>query len=172
MDKSARIVLDIFYGIIFLTILVSVFFTYKGVDVYSFFNKKYNSESLGTTTLENIKIEKIKEVIVEGRKYKVRDVDYKDTTESRKQGLSSTTDDYLCDDCAMLFVWPGTGVRLMWMKDMSYDIDMYWLDSNMKVLHVEHNIKATSYDAKHTEKSQVYGAEYMAKYVLETKVYK
>ena len=186
MDKSARIILDIFYGIIFLVILTAVFFTYKGITLSSIFDKKENTAETDTINKEVNNGEgksdvddrsqiiipdiKVTDITVEGRKYKVRAEDYKDTAEGRKQGLSSTTEDYLCRECGMLFVWPSTGVRLMWMKDMNYDIDMYWLDKYLHVIHAEHNVKVKSYNIKNPEKSEIYGAEYMAKYVLETRV--
>ena len=192
MDKSSRIILDIFYGIIFLVILIAVFFTYKGISFSSIFDKKesitetniINKEGASGVEKSNVGEKsradergqiiipdiKVTDITVEGRKYKIRAEDYKDTAEGRKQGLSSTTEEYLCSECGMLFVWPSTGVRLMWMKDMNYDIDMYWLDQYLHVLHAEHNVRAKSYNSKAPEKSEIYGAEYMAKYVLETRV--
>ncbi len=145
MDTKSKKYIRAFY--FFISILLIGFFIL-------FFYKSYTKPS---------------EIVVAGKRYKI---EIRDTDEGRRQGLSGTSPDYLCSQCGMLFVWDEEGQRAMWMKDMNYPIDMYWLDSNMRVILVEHNVATSSYNSQDPKKSIIYGKGYNAKYVLETKVNK
>lgn len=146
MDNKSKKYINAFYCFIFILLMgFCILFFYKNKET------KINNNTIS----------------VEGKRYKV---EIRDTDEGRRQGLSSTSPDYLCTQCGMLFVWSDEGQRAMWMKDMNYPIDMYWLDSDMKAIHIEHDIATSSYNSKDPKKSIIYGRGYNAKYVLETRV--
>ena len=149
MEKQ-RLYLNIFYFIIFITIFISIYFT---------FYKKENVNKI---------------IKIESREYTILQRDIRDNDKGRRDGLSGTNIDYLCDGCAMLFSWPNddSKERLIWMKDMNYNIDIYWLDQYMNVIHKENNVATSSYNSTHPELSIIYGRGYKAVYVLETKVHK
>ena len=69
----------------------------------------------------------------------------------------------------MLFVFPQEMIQNFWMKDMTFDLDMIWLDSNYKIVHIEKNALATSYNSNNPQSSQMFtnGQDHPAKYVLE-----
>ena len=81
-----------------------------------------------------------------------------DTEESRINGLSNTTS--LCSECSMLFVFPKVGAYSFWMKDMNYDIDIIYIDENMKVIDVYDHVLKSEYPKTYVSNSP-------AKYVLE-----
>ena len=104
-------------------------------------------------------------------KNKIYKVEIRNTEEGRRRGLSNTKHNYLCDDCALLFVWESEGERTMWMKDMNYPIDMYWLNKNMQIVHSEYNVATSTYIKNNERSSQLFGKGiYNAQYVLETRV--
>ena len=154
MQNKSKLYLNVFYFIIFITIFISIYFT---------FYKKENVNKI---------------IKIESREYTILQKDIRDTDKGRRDGLSSTTVDYLCDRCGMLFSWPEEGKmdsmkdRLIWMKDMNYNIDIYWLDEYMNVIYREGDVATSSYNSTHPELSIVYGRGYKAVYVLETKVHK
>lgn len=69
----------------------------------------------------------------------------------------------------MLFVFEEEMVQSFWMKDMNFDLDMIWLDSNYKIVHIEKNTLASSYNPTDTSSSRFFtnGPDHLAKYVLE-----
>lgn len=162
MQNKSKLYLNIFYFIIFITISISIYFT---------FYKKENTKK-EISTYKNILIK------IDNRDYTILQKDIRDTDKGRRDGLSSTSIDYLCDRCAMLFSWSEEGKmdsmkdRLIWMKDMNYNIDIYWLDEYMNVIHREGDVATSSYNSTHPELSIIYGRGYKAVYVLETKVHK
>ena len=40
----------------------------------------------------------------------------------------------------MLLVFPGSGFRSIWMKNVRFPLDLLWLDSSGRVVHVEENV--------------------------------
>jgi uncharacterized protein len=85
-------------------------------------------------------------------------VDLADTDEERRQGLSGR--ESLSETDAMLFVFDADGRYSFWMKDMLIPIDMIWLDSGKRIVHIERNVPAESYP-------QTYGPSSPTRYVLE-----
>lgn len=82
------------------------------------------------------------------------------TTEAdRSKGLSGR--DKLGNHEAMLFVFDKEGYYPFWMKDMKFAIDIVWLDSDMRVVHKEVDVRPDSYP------ESSYVSEGEAKYVLE-----
>lgn len=63
------------------------------------------------------------------------------TLAERRLGLGAVSE--LPDHYGMIF--PGDGRIGIWMKGMSYAIDIIWIDKDGVVLHVEHNAEPASY---------------------------
>jgi uncharacterized protein len=49
--------------------------------------------------------------------------------------------DELKENESMLFVFEKPGKHSFWMKDMKFPIDIIWLDSNGKVVHIQENLE-------------------------------
>lgn len=86
-------------------------------------------------------------------------VDVADTPGAREKGLSGRTS--LSNNEAMLFVFDSDGDLPIWMKGMKIPIDIIWLDSSKKVVHLEQNVQPDAFPYT-TYKSPV-----PARYVLE-----
>jgi uncharacterized membrane protein (UPF0127 family) len=84
------------------------------------------------------------------------------TNEQRTKGLSGK--DALPENESMLFVFDSAQEHSFWMKDMRFPIDIIWLDSNMTVVHIEHNLPPCSFGSF----CQTYKPNNDALYVLET----
>jgi uncharacterized membrane protein (UPF0127 family) len=79
--------------------------------------------------------------------------------DEREKGLSGTPS--LATDRAMLFVFPNDSKWGIWMKDMNYPIDIVWLDSGHKVVHMVKNAQPSSYP------DTIFQPERPARYVIE-----
>ena len=101
------------------------------------------------------KKENIRYVKIVGQDIKV---DLADTNESRAQGLSGRSD--LKENEGMLFIFEHEGVYPFWMKDMNFDIDIIWINKDLKVVYVKKNATPESYP-------KTYIPSENAKYVLE-----
>lgn len=66
-----------------------------------------------------------------------------DTDEERIQGLSGRKS--LPADEGYLFVFDVADEHGIWMKDMRFPIDILWLDSGLKVVHIEHAVDPETY---------------------------
>lgn len=80
-----------------------------------------------------------------------------DSEEERQIGLSNTKS--LAQGTGKLFVFEEIGTYGFWMKDMSYPIDIVWVDQNYKVVSVT-TITPESYPEVFYPSSEI-------KYVLE-----
>lgn len=87
------------------------------------------------------------------------DAEIVDTPESRERGLSGKAS--LTDGEGMLFVFPVDDLHSFWMKDMNFSIDMIWLDSSKRVVHIAENASPESYP------ETTFEPETAARYVLE-----
>lgn len=86
-------------------------------------------------------------------------VEVVDTAELQQLGLSGRQD--LGDNSGMLFVFDDSSIeRCFWMKDMNFAIDMVWLDSDKKVVHIENDVAPETYPNS-------FCPDQPAKYVLE-----
>jgi uncharacterized membrane protein (UPF0127 family) len=65
------------------------------------------------------------------------------TSVEREKGLGGTAQ--IRDDQAMLFVFETDAKWPMWMKDVSYPIDMVWLNKEKKVVYIVKNVPPESY---------------------------
>lgn len=86
-------------------------------------------------------------------------VDVAETEYAREKGLSGRSK--MARNEGMLFVFDKDDDHQFWMKDMNMSIDIIWLDSHKKVIHVAHNV------APDAEPHEVYGAPRPSRYVLE-----
>lgn len=84
----------------------------------------------------------------------------RDTPELRTKGLSGRSS--LGTDEVMLFAFERDGRNFFWMKDMLFSIDIVWLDSDKKVIHIERDAKPESFPKS-------FGPDADSKYVLEFK---
>jgi uncharacterized membrane protein (UPF0127 family) len=87
--------------------------------------------------------------------------DIASTGEQRSKGLAVKDD--LKENEAMLFVFSKENEYGFWMKDMEFPIDIIWLDSDRKVVHIEHSLEPCGPDS-----CPVYEPNAEALYVLET----
>src|SRR5919109_2158970 len=67
------------------------------------------------------------------------DADVPITSELMAKGLA--VKNQLKENEAMLFVFEDSAKHSFWMKDMKFPIDIIWLDSNGKVVHIEQNLQ-------------------------------
>lgn len=84
------------------------------------------------------------------------------THEQKVKGLSVF--DVLDENESMLFPYDSPGIRSFWMKGMKFPIDIFWLDENGKVLHIENSLPPCILDIF----CKSYAPHVNAKYVLET----
>jgi uncharacterized protein len=64
------------------------------------------------------------------------------TLEQQGQGLSGVQPEDFTDTEAMLFVYDSEGVREFWMPDTYFNLDIFFLDENLRVIDVERNVPA------------------------------
>lgn len=64
----------------------------------------------------------------------------------RQKGLSNR--DSLAQDGGMLFIFDRPDTYCFWMKDTRIPLDMVWLDSNLKIVHIERYVQPNSYPQK------------------------
>ena len=60
----------------------------------------------------------------------------------KKQGLSGITDQQMKENEALFFYYKNKGPRSFWMINTFMDLDIFFLDDNLKVLKVYRNMKA------------------------------
>lgn len=65
------------------------------------------------------------------------------TETSQERGLSGRTG--LANNHGMLFVFNAVGTKCMWMKDMSFSIDMLWLNKYRTVIKIAQHVTPESY---------------------------
>ncbi len=62
----------------------------------------------------------------------------------------------------MLFIFPETQRQSFWMKDTLISLDIIWIDSTQRVVHIEHNVPPCPQDP-----CPIYAPAGLALYVLE-----
>jgi uncharacterized membrane protein (UPF0127 family) len=73
--------------------------------------------------------------------------------------------DWLGEDSGMLFVYDKPGDYRFWMKDTRIPLDMYWINGEKSIVHIEENVQPGSYPksfsspkpAQYTPRSQTSG---------------
>ena len=86
-------------------------------------------------------------------------VQFARTPEEQTKGLCCRNS--LPKNSGMLFVNEKPGNYRFWMKDTRIPLDMYWIDANKKIVHIEHNVRPSSYP-------KTFGTAIPAQYILET----
>lgn len=82
----------------------------------------------------------IKEVIVGGKTFFV---ELAKTETEQNRGLSLHVP--LLDNQGMLFVFQKPDLYGFWMKDMLFSLDIIWIDSNLRIIHIEKSILPDTY---------------------------
>lgn len=82
-----------------------------------------------------------------------------DTQESQRQGLSVF--ESLSPDTGMLFIFDSSDDHAFWMKNMKFNIDIFWLNEDKEVIFIKR-------DAKPEDYPESYQAGIDSRYVLET----
>ena len=60
------------------------------------------------------------------------------TDEARQQGLMYR--EKMAENQGMLFVFEGEDIHAFWMKNMRFAIDIIWLDSQKRIVHLESSV--------------------------------
>ncbi|MDO8483015.1 MAG: DUF192 domain-containing protein [bacterium] len=82
-----------------------------------------------------------------------------DTGPLRQRGLGGR--DVTSGDESMLFIFDSSALHGIWMKDMRFPIDIFWVDETMRVVFIKENVLPSSYP-------EVFRPISPTKYVLET----
>jgi len=85
-------------------------------------------------------------------------VEIANTDDKRRRGLSGR--EFLPDGMGMLFIHSEEGLYSYWMPDMRISLDILWINTEMRVVHIEEMVMPESYPASFT-------SEAPARYVLE-----
>lgn len=85
-------------------------------------------------------------------------IDLAVTNFEKEKGLGGRF--FLSDNNGLLFVYEKEGFPAIWMKNMIFPIDIVWLDSQFRIVHVEKNISPNTYPS-------AFRTDLPAKYVLE-----
>lgn len=92
-----------------------------------------------------------------------------DTDDSRRKGLSGTAP--LGEREAMLFVFETPGRWGMWMREMNYNLDIVWLDSNKQVVSMVQDVSPDTYPKVFLpDKDALYVVELPAGYIKDHNV--
>ncbi len=81
-----------------------------------------------------------------------------DTPELRERGLSGRAG--IGESDAMIFIFPSDSRNLFWMKDMSFSIDIIWLNADKRIVHIAKNATPESYP-------QTLGPTSLTRFVVE-----
>ena len=100
----------------------------------------------------------IKEVCIENKA--CFQVEIADSFAERGIGLSDW--EFLSNDSGMLFVFPRNSVPSFWMRDMSFPIDIIWIDENWKIVGIEKKLQPCQ------KECSIFYPTKEVKYVLET----
>lgn len=85
-----------------------------------------------------------------------------DEPEERTRGLSGV--ESLREFEGMLFVFPEEDYYGMWMKDMRFPLDILWINNDMRIVHIEENVKPETYPDSFT-------SDEPARFVLEVNAF-
>lgn len=81
------------------------------------------------------------------------------SSQEKQKGLCCRNS--LPENQGMLFVYEKPGNYRFWMKDTRIPLDMYWISSEKKIVHIEENVQPESY-------KKSFGTDVPSQYVLET----
>jgi len=81
-----------------------------------------------------------------------------DTYQKKVKGLSDRQ--FLDENTGMIFLYEESGNYGIWMNDMNFPIDIFWLDENFKVITIKEKVATTTYPL-------IFYPDRPAKYILE-----
>lgn len=81
------------------------------------------------------------------------------TETTREKGLCCRKS--LPEKRGMLFIFELEGDHRFWMKDTLIPLDIFWINNQKRIVHIERNVQPSSYP-------DTFGSDQPAKYVLET----
>jgi uncharacterized membrane protein (UPF0127 family) len=177
------------FSIVLTFILMIIIFSLGSIKKENFIKNKNNINAPTSTNIISTSTQKV-EIKKEVKEYWNLNVDQflltsagekifieiADTKEKQEQGLSGKNKlmefvkDNKIETEGMLFVFEKPEILNFWMKDMKFDLDMIWLDENFKIVHIEKNALASSYDKNNPSLSKIFSnneSGNLAKYVLE-----
>ncbi len=125
---KSSIILNMVIGLIGLIILVYYLFSYNAISSIDEYVKQ-NDISYGFVKVETPSGNILARLAT--------------SSEDLERGLSGTKS--LSYDEGMLFVFQESGSRGFWMHDMSYSIDIIWLNQEKKVIGVTSDISPETY---------------------------
>lgn len=146
--------------IFYLSIIFICFIAYLNFTDYKLFDfladNKVASESLSS---DNVKLANVK----------IGDANLKleiaDTESSREQGLSNRENIGFYN--GMLFVFDEPSYETFWMKDMNFDLDIIWVDKNKKIVQIDQDVSAHSYNSTDPKSSEKFSSTEKILYVME-----
>lgn len=87
------------------------------------------------------------------------DVEVAKSEAQQQRGLCCR--DQLAETGGMLFIFKETKQHRFWMKDTKIPLDIYWIDAEKRIIHIEEWVPPSSYPRS-------FGADKPSRYVLET----
>ncbi len=94
-------------------------------------------------------------------------VEIADTVAKRAKGLMFRKS--LSENEGMLFIFPLEGKHTFWMANTYIPLDIIWISSDMKVVHIEENVPPCTETGSLQALCKLYRPGEDAKYVLEVK---
>lgn len=89
------------------------------------------------------------------------------TPEEQQQGLSGLKDQDFPNEEGMFFYYQNVGPKRFWMPDTYFNLDIIFLDQEMKVIAIERNVPA--HPGRSEEPPIFQTKTYLARHVLEVK---
>lgn len=86
-------------------------------------------------------------------------IEFATSSQEKSRGLCCR--DTLPENQGMLFVYDRPGDYGFWMKDTRIPLDMYWINQEKEIVHIEHSVVPSSYPKS-------YRSPKPAQYILET----
>jgi len=87
------------------------------------------------------------------------------TTAEQTQGLSGLKPFHFSKDDSMLFAYSSDDYRRFWMLDTYFDLDIYFLDKNLKIIKAQKSLK--HHKGKENQSSVARTATIFCRHVLE-----
>lgn len=126
-----------------------------------FFSSMYGVRCLSTKVCDSIVVDKfVRHDFTVLMPKGALQVEVADTNASRELGLSGRKK--MGNDEGLIFIFDVPGRYGFWMKDMSFPLDIMWINQNGIVVNIERNVTPESYKEKKTYINQA-----DASYVLE-----
>jgi len=138
---------------IIVVLLVFIFWPMKKVATTS-----VNNTTVPTQVLPDSSYKTTTLTMGEGSLMKTFTTEISDTPMLEQLGLSYRTS--IAPDFAMLFNFAKPATYQFWMKDMSFPLDIIWLDANKKVVYIAKDLSPDTYP-------QSYGPSMPTQYVIE-----